>query len=201
VGSGASGADDETLAGRVADGDQQALAVLYDRYGTRAYTLARRLCVDTQLAEDAVQEAFLALWKEPARFDPARGRFSSWLLTVVHHKAVDVVRAQSRVSRRTVSLTDDDLSLLPSAPSADEAIMAHADAGVVRAALTRLSPAQRQTLGLAFYGGYTQCEISTILAVPIGTVKSRTFAALAVLRQLLGASADSGLGRPARVQQ
>jgi RNA polymerase sigma-70 factor (ECF subfamily) len=179
------GTDDATLVARVAGGDQHALAELYDRHGSRAYTLARRVCVDTRLAEDAVQEAFLAFWTNPSRYDPARGKFRSWLLTIVHHKSVDLVRAQHRQFRIRLGVTEDELSLIPPSPSADQSVLLEAEADVVRAALIHLPVAQRRTLELAFYGGYTQLEIATILAIPIGTVKSRTFTALATLRELL----------------
>ena len=202
---GGSGLDDATLAARVVEGDQHALAALYDRYGVRAYTLARRLSVDTRLAEEAVQEAFLTFWKNPSRYDPTRGKFSSWLLTVVHHKTIDLLRVQRKQSRFTVGLTDDDLSLVAPAPSADESVLARSEAEVVRAALIHLPAAQRRTLELAFYGGYTQLEIATILAIPIGTVKSRTFAAMATLRALLGSHNAHTPGgdptRPARKQR
>jgi DNA-directed RNA polymerase specialized sigma24 family protein len=87
---------DEQLARRIADGDQTALGDLYDRYGRPAYSLARRICADDGIAEDVVQEAFLAVWRAPQRFDAARGTFGSWLLTLVHHKSVDAVRARAR---------------------------------------------------------------------------------------------------------
>ena len=86
----------------MAAGDQDAFAALYDRYCRQAYSLARRVCVDPEFAEEAVQEAFLAVWKDPGRFDPARGGFASWLLTLVHHRSVDVVRRQASHRKRNL---------------------------------------------------------------------------------------------------
>ena len=98
---------DEPLVRRVADGDQTALGELYDRYGRPAYSLARRICADDGIAEDVVQEVFLAFWRDPMRFDPQRGAFGTWLLTLVHHKSVDAVRRESAIRRRTVPAAED----------------------------------------------------------------------------------------------
>ena len=178
---------DEELAGDVVDGSQSALAGLYDRYGRRAYSLARRICVDESLAEDVVQEVFLAFWREPLRFDPNRGAFSTWLLTLVHHKAVDAVRRESTVRRRTVpSGEGDQEGSLPPGPGADQGALGAVVAGQVRDALGALPPEQRQALALAYFGGYTQREVAAMTGVPVGTVKSRMFAGMRRLRSALG---------------
>ena len=98
---------DELLVARIVDGDQNALGELYDRYGRPAYSLARRICADDGIAEDVVQEVFLAFWRDPRRFDPERGAFGTWLLTLVHHKSVDAVRRESSIRRRTVPAAED----------------------------------------------------------------------------------------------
>ena len=172
---------------RVVAGDQQALGELYDRWSKPAFSLARRVCADEGLAEDVVQEVFIAFWREPARFDPARGAFGSWLLTLVHHKAVDAVRRESAIRRRTVPAAEDgeEWSVAPG-PGADQAALGAVVAGQVRDALGRLPNEQREALALAYYGGYTQREVATLTGVPLGTVKSRMFTGVQRLRNVLG---------------
>lgn len=172
---------------RVVAGDQQALGELYDRWSKPAFSLARRVCGDEGLAEDVVQEVFIAFWREPGRFDPARGAFGSWLLTLVHHKAVDAVRRESAIRRRTVPAAEDgeEWSVAPG-PGADQAALGAVVAGQVRDALGRLPDEQREALALAYYGGYTQREVATLTGVPLGTVKSRMFTGVQRLRSVLG---------------
>ncbi len=178
---------DEQIIQRVVAGDQRALGQLYDRWARPAFSLARRLCADDGLAEDVVQEVFLAFWREPGRFDPARGAFGSWLLTLVHHKAVDAVRRESAIRRRTVPAAEDgdEWSTAPG-PGADQAALGAVVAGQVRDALGRLPAEQREALALAYYGGYTQREVATLTGVPLGTVKSRMFTGVQRLRSVLG---------------
>jgi RNA polymerase sigma factor (sigma-70 family) len=177
---------DAELVRRVADGDRQAFGEIYDRYCRQAYSLARRICADPEFAEDVVQEAFLAVWRDPARFDPDRGGFASWLLTLVHHRAVDAVRKESIQRKRTVSGLDAVAErLVPSGPGADQAALDRMTGGQVRDALGQLSQEQREVIALAYFGGYTQCEVSSMTGLPLGTVKSRTFAGIRRLRGLL----------------
>ncbi|TCK21937.1 RNA polymerase sigma factor [Pseudonocardia endophytica] len=172
---------------RIARGDSGALGELYDRFGRPAYSLARRICADDGLAEDVVQEAFLAFWKDPSRYDAAKGRFGTWLLTLVHHKSVDAVRRESAIRRRTVPAAEDGEEWsAPPGPGADEDAIGSLVAGQVRDALGRLPVEQRQVLALAYYGGYTQREVAALTGVPLGTVKSRMFTGIARLRSLLG---------------
>jgi RNA polymerase sigma-70 factor (ECF subfamily) len=188
---------DEALVLAVVAGDTAAFAALYDRYGRRAWSLARRICVDDGLAEDVVQEAFLGFWRAPQRFDAQRGRFGTWLLTLVHHRAVDAVRRQSAATRRTVpQLEDGSDPAAPAGPGADQDALAAVEAGHIRAALHRLPDDQRSALALAYFGGYTQREIAARLGVPLGTVKSRMFTGIRRLRELLGpAFGEAGAGR------
>lgn len=182
----AEGPSDAALVRRVRDADGVALSQLYRRFVQPCYSLARRICVDDKQAEDVVQEVFLALWRDPSRFDPARGGFATWLLTVTHHKAVDAVRRESAIRRRVVAVPEagEDWSPTP-VPGADQEAMARVAAGQVRAALHRLPVAQCQVLALAYFGGHTQSEISKLTGVPLGTVKSRMFTAVQRLRTLL----------------
>jgi RNA polymerase sigma factor (sigma-70 family) len=172
---------DEALPALVARGDEAALAELYDRFGRVAYGLALRIVRDATLAEDAVQDAFLAAWRTAVSFDPGRGKTSTWLLTLVHRRAVDVVRREER--RRADPLESDPTS---GGDSTDETAALREQRRAVQSALSRLPPDQRQALELAYYGGLSQSELAERLGVPVGTVKSRMFAALAKLRDLLG---------------
>ncbi len=172
---------DEALLALVVGGDEEALAALYDRYAGVAYAVALRVVRDTGLAQDAVQDAFLAAWRTAAGFDPARGTGSTWLLTLVHRRAVDVVRREQR--RRTEPLTE---GAADAGGAVDEDAAIRDRRRVVQEALARLPPDQRQALELAYYGGLTQTELAEQLGLPLGTVKSRMFAALARLRDLLG---------------
>jgi RNA polymerase sigma-70 factor (ECF subfamily) len=171
---------DEALPALVARGDEAALAELYDRFGRVAYGLALRIIRDAALAEDAVQDAFLTAWRTAVSFDPGRGTTSTWLLTLVHRRAVDVVRREER--RRADPLETD-----PSAggDSTDETAEVREQRRRVQAALTHLTPPERQALELAYYGGLSQSELAERLGVPLGTVKSRMFVALGKLRDLL----------------
>jgi RNA polymerase sigma factor (sigma-70 family) len=146
----AQGPSDAELVQRVRDADGTALSQLYQRFVRPCYSLARRICADEKLAEDVVQEVFLTLWRDPTRYDPARGGFATWLLTVTHHRAVDAVRKESTIRRRLVAAPEagEDWSPTP-VPGADQAALARVAAGQVRAALHRLPVAQRQVLALA----------------------------------------------------
>jgi RNA polymerase sigma-70 factor (ECF subfamily) len=165
----------------MAGGSEQALAELYDRFGGVAHGVALRILRDPALAQDAVQDAFLAAWRTAAAFDPARGNASTWLLTLVHRRAVDLVR---REERRRADVIDESTPVA-SGEATDEAAEIRAERRAVQAALARLRPDQREALELAYYGGLSQSQLAERLGVPLGTVKSRMFTALATLRDLL----------------
>jgi RNA polymerase sigma-70 factor (ECF subfamily) len=173
--------DDDELLTACATGDEQALGVLYDRLGTAAYRLALRVVRDPAMAEDVVQEAFLTAWRQAKSFDPSRGTASTWIFTLAHRRAVDRVRKEARFNR----LPDRLGAVEPRARSSQDAALRETRLDV-RAALPTLSRAEREVLELAYWGGLTQSEIAVALDIPIGTVKSRTFTALARLRQTLG---------------
>jgi RNA polymerase sigma-70 factor (ECF subfamily) len=172
---------DEALVLLAARSEESALAELYDRYGRIAYGLARRIVRDEALAEDIVQEAFLVLWRTAARFVPERGKASTWILTLVHRRAVDVVRREQR--RRTEPLGDEADS---GSAGADEDAWLRFERERVQEALAKLPDQQREALELAYYGGFTQSELAERLGQPLGTIKSRMFAGLARMRELLG---------------
>jgi RNA polymerase sigma factor (sigma-70 family) len=173
---------DEALVALVARGDEGALAALYDRFGRVAYGLALRVLRDGALAEDAVQESFLAVWRGAHRYVAERGKASTWILTLVHRRAVDAVRREQR--RRT-----EPLEHAPQAegatPAADEEAWLRLRRERVQGALARLPDNQREALELAYYGGFTQSELAERLGEPLGTIKSRMFTGLARLRELL----------------
>ncbi len=171
---------DEQLLKAVGGGDHDALGVLYDRFGKVAYGLAFRILRDRTLAEDAVQEAFLALWRSADSYRRERAKPSTWILTVVHRRAVDLVRREEL--RRGDPL---ESSPEPSTGPVDEDVTLRSRRVEVQAALRELPEDQRQALELAYYGGYTQSELAERLGVPLGTIKSRMFAGLAQLRQLI----------------
>ncbi|MCK2243663.1 MULTISPECIES: sigma-70 family RNA polymerase sigma factor [unclassified Crossiella] len=187
---------DGELVTRLAEGDRVAFATLYDRYCRQAYSLAKRVCVDTQLAEDVVQEAFLTLWRDPGRYQEQRGSVSTWLLTVVHHRAVDAVRRENTQRKRSAAQAEQALVSEQEHPGADIAAITGVLGEKVRDALHELTGEQREVVVLAYYGGYTQCEVSALTGVPLGTVKSRMFAAVRRLRTLLtgGNEQDRDLG-------
>ena len=186
---------DEALVAQVARGDEDALAELYDRVGRIAYGLAVRVLRDERLAEDAVQEGFLAVWRSAAAFRAERAKASTWILTLVHRRAVDLVRREER--RRTEPLGDE----LPpgsgqeSKPT-DEAAWLRFERERVQAALKQLPDVQREALELAYYGGFSQSELAKRLGVPLGTIKSRMFSGLARLRELLDESTQEGSWKP-----
>jgi RNA polymerase sigma-70 factor (ECF subfamily) len=177
---------DEALVLLAARSQQAALAELYDRYGRPAYGLALRILRDEALAEDAVQEGFLAVWRTAARFVPERGRASSWILTLVHRRAVDLVRREERRRADTLETAPEQ----PARGSVDEEAWLRLQRERVQDALRQLPDQQREAIELAYYGGFTQAELAERLGQPLGTIKSRMFTGLTRLRELLG---DPGL--------
>lgn len=175
---------DEALVALVARGDETALGELYDRVGRVAYGIALRILRDDRLAEDAVQEGFLAVWRSASTFRAERAKASTWVVTLVHRRAVDIVRREERrraepLEPMSVGETPD-----PAGSAEDEAWLGFERERVLRA-LAALPDAQREALELAYYGGLSQSELAERLGVPLGTVKSRMFAGLSKLRDLL----------------
>lgn len=179
-------ARDRDLMIRIATGDEEAFRGLFGRYGPSAKALALRVVRQTHLAEEIVQEAFLALWKNPDGYDQGRGSVKSWLMGMVHHRAVDLVRreeAHRRRAERSIPMameTEPDL--------ADQVVVqvnAPEEGRVVRAALGVLPTEQRQVIELMYFGGRSQSQIATELGLPLGTVKSRTLLGMRRLRDAL----------------
>lgn len=178
------GQQDSQLVALVAEGDAAALQGLYDRYGKAAYSLARRILTDETLAEDVVQEVVLSLWRNARRFDPSRGTVGTYLLSMTHHRSVDVVRREENLRRRR---GPEEALALTSDPRADieEGVEAAERRSQVRAALAELPEPQREALLLAYFGGYTQREVASLVGVPLGTVKTRMAAGMRKLKDAL----------------
>ena len=170
---------------RLADGELDALEDLYDRYKTMAYSIAYHITNDATLAEDVVQDAFLGAWRNAARYVENRGSVKTWLLAIVHHRAIDAVR------RRRPTIELPDLELPPpvalTEPDVWAEVAAGIDAEIVRRALGELSDVQREAIELAYFGGLTQQEIADRTATPLGTVKSRMRLGLLAMRRSLEA--------------
>jgi RNA polymerase sigma-70 factor (ECF subfamily) len=183
--------EDAALVALVTEGDGAALESLYNRYGRAGYALALRILGDQALAQDVVQEVFLTVWRDAARFDAARGVFSSWLLTMTHHKAVDVVRREENLRKRRTGIEALEFTVADE-PSPEDEAWASLRRDHVRRALGTLPPAQREALALAYFGGYTQREIARLTDTPLGTVKTRMLAGMRRLRALLESVVDVG---------
>ena len=176
--------DEQLLAGLV-DGRLDALDRLYDRYRTMAYSIALRITSDATLAEDVVQDAFLGVWRNAARYVEGRGSVKTWLLAIVHHRAIDAVRRR----RPTTELPDVEVPppLALTEPDVWMEVAAGLDADLVQRALAELSDVQREAIELAYFGGLTQQEIADRTATPLGTVKSRMRLGLLAMRRSLEA--------------
>ena len=186
---------DEALVALVARGDESALGELYDRVGRVAYGIAYRILRDDRLAEDAVQEGFLAVWRSAAAFRAERAKASTWIVTLVHRRAVDIVR---REERRRAEPLESETRADPSDPggSAEDVAWLGFERDRVQAALRSLPDAQREAIELAYYGGYSQSELAERLGVPLGTIKSRMFAGLTRLREVLDEAESEGSWTP-----
>jgi RNA polymerase sigma-70 factor, ECF subfamily len=171
---------------RLSGGDRAAFDELYKRYAAPAYGLAYRLTGQQILAQDVVHDAFMALWRAPEAYDPARGAFRTFFLSLVHHRAVDTVRREERLRKRQERASnlepshDEDVA----EDVVDEAFLGDRRREV-RAALQTLPPEQKQVLELAYFQGMTQVQIAAKVGIPIGTVKTRTLAAMKKLRRAL----------------
>ena len=174
----------DDLLGRVATGDQQAFASLYDLLAPRVLGLIRKVLIDHAQSEEVAQEVFLEIWQNATRFEPGRGAASSWILTIAHRRAIDRVRASQAGRDRDVRIGIRDL------PTAFDQVAESAEISIehekVSRAMANLTDIQRQAVSLAYYGGYSQSEVADILDVPLGTVKTRLRDGMIRLRDELG---------------
>ena len=172
------------LLARSARGDSEAFAQFYDLTAARSYGLALRVVRDPSQAEEVVQEVYLDAWRQSGRYDAGRGTVLSWLLTIVHRRAVDRVRSAEAANRRdaTYHQQNNPVAHDATAETAEASLEAHR----VRTAMQELTPIQREALELAFFGGYTHTEVATMLDLPVGTAKTRIRDGLIRMRDALG---------------
>jgi len=169
----------------VYEGDTRAFEVIFDRHAGVAFSLAYRMCGRRPLAEEIVQEAFMSLWRSTARYDPRRGSVRSWVLRVVHNRAIDAFRRELPSASHDVA--DDRISeVLPARERTEEEVERRTEARLVRTALDELPRDQRQVIELAYFGGFSHAQIAAALGVPAGTVKGRMRLGLSKLRIALG---------------
>ena len=173
---------DSELVARAAAGDERAVGLLYDRYGTVLYAVAFRVLGERADAEEVVLEAFTQAWRDAPRFEPGRGSVAGWLTTIARSRALDLVRARTRRSRITAAAAAE----APAAPPGPDSALDHEERRrEVRRALDALSPTQRQAIELAYFEGLSQSEIAERLQEPLGTIKTRVRLGMQKLRECL----------------
>ena len=166
-------------------GDARAFEAIYDRHGAAAFSLAYRIAGNRAAAEDIVQEAFLAVWRSSVRYRPERGNLRSWLLSVVHNRAIDWLRRTVAHSGREVAA--EGIGERKAAPELTDAeALRREEAQTVRAAMESLPADQLRVVELAYFGGFTHSQIADMLGMPLGTVKGRMRLALDRMRDGLG---------------
>jgi len=181
-----SAARDRQLVRRIEGGDEEAFRSLFASYAPSAMALAVRVVRQTQLAEEIVQEAFLTLWRDPGVFDERRGSVKAWLMTMVHHRAVDVVRreeAQRRRSHEMVARIHEETE--DPTEAVVEAVAAPAERDAIRTALRSLPDDQREVLQLMYFDGLSQSQIAQKTGAPLGTVKSRALLGMRRMRSMV----------------
>jgi RNA polymerase sigma-70 factor, ECF subfamily len=174
----------DSLLRRLRDGSPDAIAELYERTSRRAFGLAVRILRDEAAAADAVQEAFVAIWRQASRLDPRRGSVEGLVLTMVHHKSIDALRVRTRQSGRSGALDFDVID--EQAASAFDVVASALTRDEVLRALDGLPAEQREVIDLAYFGGLTQQEIAERTGTPVGTVKSRMRLSMEKLRAAFG---------------
>jgi RNA polymerase sigma-70 factor, ECF subfamily len=185
------GLADEELMQLLCRGDARAFEVVYDRHGSAAFSLAYRMVGLRATAEEVVQEAFLALWRSNARYDRTRGSVRTWILGIVHNRAIDALRRAMVHDRRRAS--DEGLEeRFETGERTDAEVARRDEAREVRSALDTLPPDQLRVIELAYFGGFTHSEIASMLDEPLGTVKGRMRLGLAKMRDQLGSVGVTG---------
>jgi RNA polymerase sigma-70 factor, ECF subfamily len=176
---------DEDVMQLVRRGDARAFEIIYERHSAAAFSLAYRMMGTRSGAEDVTQDAFLSLWRSGARYDRARGSVRTWVLGIVHHRAIDALRRATVHDRRRSS--DEGIEERFEAPERTDVEAARREeAGTVRSALSSLPADQCQVIELAYFGGFTHTEIAEMLEAPVGTIKGRMRLGLKKMRAQLG---------------
>ena len=178
-------AEDAALLARIVERDERAVEALYERYSRPLYSLAYQVTKADRFAQDVVQEVFVAVWKDAARFDASRGALAPWLFSLARHKAIDLVRREANVRKHTAEV---DLEFREAPDDVDREAWLNLRRDRVREALGELTETQRVALELAFFSGLTHVEVAERLDVPLGTAKTRIRSALLRLRDILGTS-------------
>jgi RNA polymerase sigma-70 factor, ECF subfamily len=182
---------DEEVMQLVGDGDPRAFELLYDRHGGAAFSLAYRMVGKRVTAEDITQEAFLSIWRSRMRYDPSRGSVRTWVLGIVHNRAIDALRRGAVHERRRETI--EGVEERHEAPERTDVEAARREeARNVRSALDTLPAEQRHAIELAYFGGFSHSEIADLVGEPIGTVKGRMRLGLDKLRRQLGEGLASG---------
>jgi RNA polymerase sigma-70 factor (ECF subfamily) len=175
---------DEDLMQLLRKGDPRAFEAVYDRHSGAAFSLAYRMVGRGNVAEDVVQEAFLSIWRSGARYERARGSVRTWVLGIVHHRAIDQLRRSSVHDKRRAS--DEGIEeRIESGERTDVEVARRDEAETIRSAMETLPPEQSHVIELAYFGGFTHTEIADILETPVGTVKGRMRLGLEKLRDRL----------------
>lgn len=174
---------DDALLLAIQQRDERAIATLYDRYGGLAFGLAYRILGERSVAEDVVQDAFLGVWRRAVSFEPGRGSARTWILSIVHHRSIDRLRGVSGRARLDAPI--DDFERVLSVDDAWGEVEVRVQREVLQKCLAELPEAQRQTIEMAYFNGYTQQEIASAMSVPVGTVKGRLRIGLQKMRSLL----------------
>jgi RNA polymerase sigma-70 factor (ECF subfamily) len=175
--------EDQELIYRIATGEKDALEAIYTRYSSPVYSLARYMLRHEAVAEEATQEVFLNLWLKAASYNPSRGEPRTWIMSVAHHKIIDIIRSRRRATTVTDPKEYETLDLLPSGGmGTEEEAERNLEAERVRRALDKLPPAQQEVILLSYYNGLSQSEIAARLGQPLGTVKTRARLAMQKLR-------------------
>lgn len=169
---------------RVASGDEGAFEELYDAVSPQVFGLIRRIIRDEAQSEEVTQEVFVEAWQQATRFDPARGKALSWLLTLAHRRAVDRVRASQ--ASRDRDLREGIKEFQESYDDVEDSAVLKDESHRVLVALERLSESQRDAIRLAYFGGYTHQEVAVMLKIPVGTAKTRIRDGMNKLRDLMG---------------
>jgi RNA polymerase sigma-70 factor (ECF subfamily) len=172
---------DEDLMQLVAGGDARAFEVIYERHCTAVFSLAYRICGVRTAAEEVAQEAFLSIWRSGARYDRTRGSVRTWLLGVVHNRAIDALR-RSTVHDRLRAADDTAAERVEAPDRTDVEVARREEARSMRAVLGALPTEQRRVVELAYFGGFTHEQIAEMLGTPLGTVKGRMRLALEKMR-------------------